>query len=301
LNSAGTISNSDAVEVLGQAPAGVSTTSATVTTGNVTAARGTHYRLTVSGLTADRNFVLPSGADGDEISFELVTDAPADYDIVVLGDTGVGLVYRSKATATATEVQRARNKGDSMRWVHDGTNWVCSALNDGIQSLYRSATASDDASIILPVNQAASEIQLRLNDVVPIVDTQSIRLTFSVDGGSTYHATGYYLHRALQGVSVSFGSNSLTSNATTGWPITGTIGTNGSENADSVFDITNTGDGGTPFIRGHSIHYGADGNVYREIVVGMNSTETGAWTHIKLESTSGNIESGTFELYSVIR
>jgi hypothetical protein len=103
----------------------------TVTTVDVTAEAGNHYRLDVSGMTADRNFILPAGVDLDEVSFELVTDAPADYELIVKGAIGVSGRLRNNDAVSAAEITRCFIRGEAMRWVHDGTDWVCTALDDG--------------------------------------------------------------------------------------------------------------------------------------------------------------------------
>jgi len=118
----------------------------TVTTADVTAVAGKHYRLDVSGMTADRNFILPSGVDLQEISFELVTDAPDDYELIIKGDTGISGRLRSNDAVTANEITRCFIRGESMRWVHDGTDWVCNARDDGRIAQFAQANLTTAAS-----------------------------------------------------------------------------------------------------------------------------------------------------------
>lgn len=96
-NTAGDISAQDLRDFLVSAM--LQTTTSTVTTGNVSAVAGTHYELTVSGMTAARNFVLPGSAVvGSEIRVKLVTAAPDDYSLILIGDTGVTINGGSAAT-----------------------------------------------------------------------------------------------------------------------------------------------------------------------------------------------------------
>jgi hypothetical protein len=91
----------------------------------------THNVLTISGLTALRTALVPAGAKGDVIEVELATKAPADYELLIAGDTGVSMRLRDQTPVTAAEVTRLFILGEAMRWVYDGTDWVCSALDDG--------------------------------------------------------------------------------------------------------------------------------------------------------------------------
>jgi hypothetical protein len=97
----------------------------------VTAAVNTHYQLTISGLTADRHLILPSGASaGDVISWELMSDAPADYELILKGDTGVTVTLRNESF-TAAEVTRYFIEGETGRAVFDGSEWRINRANDG--------------------------------------------------------------------------------------------------------------------------------------------------------------------------
>ena len=89
------------------------TETATVTTADVSPVPGKSYELTVSGLTADRNFILPSASAGDKIEVSLVTDAPADYELIVKGDTGVGVLI-SGNLHTAAEATRLFQRGERL-------------------------------------------------------------------------------------------------------------------------------------------------------------------------------------------
>ena len=98
----------------------------TVDTGNVTAAAGEFHRLTVSGMTADRDFILPTCSVGDaQIGFQLVTDAPASYELVLKGDTGVTVILKGNEV-TAAEVTRYLIDNESAVFQAVATNtWLC--------------------------------------------------------------------------------------------------------------------------------------------------------------------------------
>jgi hypothetical protein len=103
----------------------------TVTDADVLLAVNTRNVLTISGLTALRTALFPVGAKGDVIEVELATKAPTDYELLLAGDTGVSMRLRDETPVTAAEVTRLFILGEAMRWMHDGTDWVCTGLDDG--------------------------------------------------------------------------------------------------------------------------------------------------------------------------
>lgn len=97
-----------------------------VTTTDVTASIGTHYELTVSGLTADRNFILPTAAVGDRIRVKLMTDAPATYELIIKGAATVTI----NGGSPATEWSRLFIDNEVVEFrATSGTNW--DVVNDG--------------------------------------------------------------------------------------------------------------------------------------------------------------------------
>ncbi len=97
---------------------GVSAT--TVTTSNVTAVVNTIYNLTIAGLTANRNFILPNaGVSGKRITVNIL-DGDDTYYIVLIGDTGITI----NGEAAATEFHRIQTKGRSITFEStSATNW----------------------------------------------------------------------------------------------------------------------------------------------------------------------------------
>jgi hypothetical protein len=85
--------------------------------------------LTISGMTAARSFVIPTGtAEGDLISWECITAAPATngYEMVLIGDTGVTLVLAgTDRTATADDAFRYFIPGEAgvLRWDATASKW----------------------------------------------------------------------------------------------------------------------------------------------------------------------------------
>jgi uncharacterized Zn-binding protein involved in type VI secretion len=73
------------------------TTNETITTGDATVAVGQMHYLTIAGMTADRNFVLPAATIGDRIGVYIV-DGDATNELIIKGDTGVSINGGTAAT-----------------------------------------------------------------------------------------------------------------------------------------------------------------------------------------------------------
>ena len=103
----------------------LSNSNITPTTTNTTAAVGTRYFADISGLTADRNFVLPTCSAGDEI--ELVVSVGDDaFEFIIIGDTGITI----NGGSAATEWSRLFITNETVRLVATSTsNWQ--VVNDG--------------------------------------------------------------------------------------------------------------------------------------------------------------------------
>jgi hypothetical protein len=98
---------------------GLTNSIAAVTTGNVTGVPGTRHILDVSGMTANRYFVLPAGMAEDEIELVISTEDDT-YCLIVKGDTGITI----NGGSAATEWDRTQAKNDRVRFVAtSSTNW----------------------------------------------------------------------------------------------------------------------------------------------------------------------------------
>lgn len=119
------------------------------TTNNASAVANTRYFADVSGLTADRNFVLPApGVAGEFIELSITT-GDATYELVIIGDTGVTI----NGGSAATEWSRLFITGENIKLVATSTsNWqvvvdgrkrcTCRIYGDGPQSLTHNTTTT---------------------------------------------------------------------------------------------------------------------------------------------------------------
>lgn len=177
-NTAGDISAQDLRDFLVSVM--LETATATVTTGNVTAAAGKHYELTVSGMTADRQFILPGTAVvGSEIRVKLVTDAPTDYELILIGDTGVSI----NGGTAATEWSRLFIDNECVTFRATGaSNW--DVVNDGrIPSKARAKRTTAQAL----TNSAWTVIEINSIDYqIGLPTTTSTPWTFTVKRAGKY-------------------------------------------------------------------------------------------------------------------
>jgi hypothetical protein len=98
---------------------GMTNSNITPTTADTTAAVNTRYFADISGLTANRNFILPTPAIGNVIEIN-ITVGDSAYALIIKGNTGIKINKGS----TATEWSRLFISGETVRFVADATdNW----------------------------------------------------------------------------------------------------------------------------------------------------------------------------------
>jgi len=292
--SAGTLSDTDSVEVLGLMPVltgKLAQSAQTITTADVTGAVNTHYLCTIAGLTANRNLTLPTATAGDKIRVTIL-DGDEAFGLVLIGAATVTINGGSAATAWRTLAVA----GHSIEFeAVSATAWV--ALDTSDQVLVARAIASDSAQIDLALPAGFSAFRLVGDAFMPATDAQDCELQVSIDNGSTY-ATSGYLNAAHYAIA--------TANSHIGSPVTGAmrcayVGSGGAASRGSSFDA---------LLYGH-----AAGSYFRLVSRGAAKNNTGAFatmysaaqydgstdrvTHIRLKSSSGNIASGTFSLYGL--
>jgi len=185
-NTAGDISAQDLRDLLWSTEQIFDYNDTTVTTGNVSAAAGEFHRLTISGMTADRDFIMPTCSVGDNpIGFQLVSDAPADHELVLKGDTGVTVILKGEE-ATAAEVTRYLIDNESAIFEAVGTNtWLCvhdgripiAARIDGGSALTTQSLA-DETWVVLD----NTTLDTALFDNAGVADTSNGRLNFRREG-----------------------------------------------------------------------------------------------------------------------
>ncbi|MBN8654383.1 MAG: hypothetical protein J0M11_01510 [Anaerolineae bacterium] len=111
--------------VVGGAVGGLTNSASSVTTSNVTGVAGRRHILDVSGMTANRNFVLPAGVAGQEIEVN-ISVGDDTYALILIGDTGISI----NGGSAATEWSRLFITNETVRFVAtSSSNW--NVINDG--------------------------------------------------------------------------------------------------------------------------------------------------------------------------
>ena len=166
-----TITNGAGAITIASTGGGSSLTNSNIspTSANVTAAVNYRYFANISGLTANRDFVLPTPAVGDTIQISIVTEDDT-YALILKGDTGITI----NGGSAATEWSRLFIKNETVTFVANTTsNWQ--VLTDGrIPSTARIAATSAQSI------SSATSTQVALNgsifDNASVADTTNSRL-----------------------------------------------------------------------------------------------------------------------------
>ena len=122
-----TITNGAGAITIASTGGGSSLTNSNIspTSANVTAAVNYRYFANISGLTANRDFILPTPAVGDTIQISIVTEDDT-YALILKGDTGITI----NGGSAATEWSRLFIKNETVTFVANTTsNWQ--VLTDG--------------------------------------------------------------------------------------------------------------------------------------------------------------------------
>lgn len=102
---------------------GLTNVSLSVTTSDVNPTAGNRYLLDISGMTADRNFILPTATSGQEIVVTL-TAGDSAYELILKGAATVTITGKGGTTAAATEWSRIFITGETIHFVAtSSTNW----------------------------------------------------------------------------------------------------------------------------------------------------------------------------------
>lgn len=142
------------------------------TTANVTAAIGKHYELDISGLTADRNFILPTAAVGDRIRVKLMTDAPATYELIIKGAATVTI----NGGSPATEWSRLFIDNEVVEFrATSSTNW--DVVNDGRNvCLFRYEVTTPSQELAVSTFEKLTDLDTKIYDDGNLWDSANNRI-----------------------------------------------------------------------------------------------------------------------------
>jgi hypothetical protein len=141
------------------------------TTANVSASTNAKYFADISGLTANRNFILPAGAVGDEILLALRV-GDATYSLIVIGDTGITI----NGGSAATEWSRLFISGEHIKLIATSTtNWqvVIDGRIPSMAKMYPGGAAQSIAKNTVVIR----ECNVSVYDNAQMVTTGTYRIT----------------------------------------------------------------------------------------------------------------------------
>lgn len=167
---------------------GLSNSSISPTTADVTASVNTRYFANVSGLTANRNFKLPGGTAGDQIILNITTGDDT-YAFIVIGDTSITI----NGGSTATEWSRVFIAGENVHLVAtSSTNWQ--VVVDGRIPCKGQLTLSAADTTNTAATDTAPTWDTKVIDVGNIGDTTNFR--FNMRRAAYVRISGSYLENS---------------------------------------------------------------------------------------------------------
>ena len=193
--SSGQVISTNGAGVLGWGWGRLPSSSQSPTTSNPTVTINSQHFINLSGLTANRNFVLPAGAVGDVITIS-ITEGDADYAMLLIGASGISI----NGGSAATEWSRLFITGESVTFVANSTtNWQ--VLEDGrIPSVVRMYYSGAAISIPNGVDTQAV-LNIKPYDNASMGNTSTYNVTirrtnkYILTGGYGYNTVGVNVAR----------------------------------------------------------------------------------------------------------
>ena len=164
-----------------------------------------------------------------------------------------------------------------------------------------STTASDDATVVLDnfVDKTNYSVyKVVINNLIPVTNDREFRVVFRSGGASganvtgTYYRAGYYAYASTSGT----GSTSNTSYTNYG-TLTGAVGNVAGEGitATGILSVAN-GTTGTNWIELSWVYKNDNEHIVKDNeIIGIK--ETTAVTGLQFQFDSGNVSSGTIDIY----
>lgn len=159
-------------------------------------------------------------------------------------------------------------------------------------------TASSDAAVDISLTGGYTRYRIYFRGVAPANDNTELRGRLSVDGGSTYEDGTNVYDQTVSRISGGSGDNA---NASTYFIIDQTVGNSTDEEVNGWVEITLPSGGGGSRNTTLSFAHARDNFANFHITAGgciLTSTTTDA-TDVRFYFSSGNISSGTFDLYGI--
>lgn len=210
------------------------------------------------------------------------------YGVICAGTTTTGALQSVPAAASGLVLM---SQGPSALPTWGSTSGMAGAL---VLLDSQTASASSELEFITGITSTYNVYYLIFDKIVVGTGGDSLYLTVSTDGGSTYVSTGYF-----SGINtIDHGSTTtVNTNVSNGaqWQLSPALSTSG---FCSALWVTNVTSGSTVGIFGDATLWNNSGNLRIGSIMGYNS---GALTvdALKIVASTGNIASGTVYLYGL--
>ena len=169
--------------------------------------------------------------------------------------------------------------------------------------LINSQTASNDTEIVFNNTHLTStydNYMLQIDDLVPVSDASVLRLQVSIDNGSAYLAATNYNFFSLFGIDSGTTITGSNSGGTTNFPLATDCGTGTGENVSVTLRMHNINSSLYKVMNAEVAQYNS--NAVAQFRTGACAiTTTSAINNIRVYMSSGNISSGTFKLYGIVK
>jgi hypothetical protein len=177
------------------------------TTGDVTPVAGDWARVDISGITADRYFVLPTCSAGDDPITVEITATSATDELVIKGDTGVTVGGVTAAEWSRIWIKPTGRQGETVRFVCVATNtWAidCDGRIRQSAEMYLSVTTETSVAntYIRPTQASTPGTWVADHDIGQLLNTAGDSVTVRRTGRFFITTQVNALHKTIDQISV---------------------------------------------------------------------------------------------------
>ena len=201
-------------------------------------------------------------------------------------------------TLTLPSTAPAANKA----LITDGSGNLSFGSAGGLVLLSRQVVSSSTASVVFDnsiITSTYDDYLFRMNDVVPVSDGAYPQWQTSGDNGSSMHSAWYSNSIFVRFDNNNSGGNSVTSNQTY-MQVVNAMGTNTREKGNYQIWLNSLNNTGSKAFYGQNTQMASNGLIYT-LADGFFRDADGAVDYFKFLFSTGNIASGTFTLYGLVK
>ena len=176
------------------------------------------------------------------------------------------------------------------------------APSGGLKLLSRQVVSSSTASVIFNnsiITSTYDDYLFKMNDVIPVSDGAYPQWETSGDNGSSIHSAWYSNSIYVRFDNSGSGGNGVTSNSNT-LQVINAMGTNTREKGNYQMWLNSLNNTGSKAFYGQNTQMASNGLIYT-MADGFFRDADGAVDYFSFRFSTGNIASGTFSLYGLVK